>query len=579
VCCSSGRQETGHDERDDEEQAAPDAARNWLEMDELGGGEYAASSSSSSSQSCRLSSAQRCVSDVLHLIYSHLSLPDQLHAALTCKHWLAAARRDRVSQSSLSLQHNHECRHVTDRDARLISLSLARSSLRHWVTSLQLPHSPRASLHHLACALELPRLRSLTYCLNPAAIRPRLNEADRSGRPIVLQLPRTLTSLDLTINYHPHTEIQRRCHFLAMQALTRLPSLQRLYIRVDHGGTGRPIDEDWSMLPSLRNSLRHLHITSIFSSHDILDYVKQLRLHSLYLGASTRRQHSWSVLELRKLCDKPSELNRLQSLGPLIDSTLTGKHMKELINLPNLTTLTPRSFTIDALSFLPHFLHLTELSVHVPLLALSSIPRELARDEWDDEYSARWMDAAAPHLAACPALISIKLKLDVGFNDHRLDTFFRYLSHLRRLSIHCCQLDMDAHHPGQTLHVLTHVAWTVEELHLESGVWNKPVPLLPSQGLPRLHLLTLSERDVITEKSWDWNGNVRQDENGNDIMALMEQMGTTIQRTPNLTTIKIGKATYDVTTKLAEVGKKKKNEICIMDVQWVGASSSSHPHR
>jgi len=587
--------------------------RDWTKMGELGGDEYAASSSSPSSSSCvsGLSSAQRCAlhcalpTDLLHLIYSHLPLRDRLHAALTCKHWLTAARRDRLSKASFRFVHNHRGRSINDRPCCSIPLNLARSSLRHWVTSLDVQRvpMPSLSLHHLACALELPRLHSLTYFLDPASIRLRLDQTDAEGRlssrPALLHIPRTLTSLNITINFYPHHETMRQCHRLLMQALSRILSLHSLRMSVESAALARPTNEDWSMLPSMTN-LRHLHVATYVPNHDLYRAVKMLpSLQSFHVEpTSPRHQLSWAIASLKVLCQPPHQLHQLQSLTPWMNTKLTAGHMEQLTNLPNLTRLTPSSFSIDALAFLPQFHHLHELTLCIPRLSSSPTPDQNVDGDGDgdgdvdgdgDEKCGRWMDVAARYLTACPALTSVTLWILVGFHDRRLDILLRSLTHLRKFKLHCYDWSSDAYHPEQTLQILTHVAGALEELHLVMGVWQRPKPLPCLPSLPLLHTLIVQKQKMYIQSRWYWAGgseNTQQDEEEFEpefryhLMTLMNQMGTTIQRTPNLTTIKIGKAAHDVSKRITEVvnveGDNTGSATSIAISQHTGATTTTH---
>jgi len=79
-----------------------------------------------------------------------------------------------------------------------------------------------------------------------------------------------------------------------------------------------------------------------------------------------------------------------------------------------------------------------------------------------------------------------------------------------------------------------------------------------------------------------------EDESDNPLMTVMRQMGITRQRTPMLKTIKIDKAEYDVTNRLAEVDDSNEGNMAavtpIMDAQGDDSSASasaspiSHPH-
>jgi len=406
----------------------------------------------------------------------------------------------------------------------------------------------------------------------------------------VLQLPRTLTSIDFLILFHVDADMQRRCHLLVMQALTRLPSLQWLRIRIWTKGTDREFNENWSLLPSLTN-LRHLRLTSLLTRHSLLQYVKQLpQLRSLILfpvPGIWRRHRGRDVEILQALCQPPHQLNQLQSLGSWVDTTLTAEHMELLIHLPSLTTLPTTSLELDALPFLPRFRHLNEFSVRMN----------------DTASSRQWIEAAASHLAQCPSLTSMNVTASIGFHDGHLNLLFRSLPHLRRLTIFCrasasasdapgvdvCDSDSDSDSDRSeqkqplTVEAFTHVAATLEQLHLAGDAFLNARPLLPP--MPRLHTLTVpdSKRKPAASRGDNGNGgeNMQLDGSGTPLTALTKQMGITRQRTPMLKTIKIGMEVHDVTHTLAEGESDDVNEgnmaaaSPIRDVQSTGTRASS----
>lgn len=375
-----------------------------------------------------------------------------------------------------------------------------------------------------------------------------------------------------------------------MHALTRLPSLHWLRLCMDNAGMERDIAEDWSLLSSL--ALRHLRRVWITSSshlpnHALLHAVKQLpQLQSFVvftIPTGFQRQRGWDVETLQALCQPPHQLSHLQSLGPFLNTTLTAEHMEQLVHLPSLTTLRGSSLAVDALPFLPHFHHLSELSVDIA----------------PNPPSTQWIEVAAPSLAQCPSLKSVSVTMSlIGFDDHdhgrgrdQLDLLLRSLPHLRTLAILCRHSPSDLHRPGQnpTLESLTHVAHTLEQLQLDSAGALRPLPRLPP--LPLLHTLTVNQHAIMFDTSRDRerNGDMQEeDESDNPLMTVMRQMGITRQRTPMLKTIKIDKAEYDVTNRLAEVDDSNEGNMAavtpIMDAQGDDSSASasaspiSHPH-
>jgi len=561
------------------------------------------SSSSSTSYSSILNSAQHCPSDILHLIHSYLTLHDRHHAAITCKRWLEAARWDQVNTAAFTFQRprpdvdaNGHVSVSSDWCGCSIPFNLAQSSLRHWITSLRVERQryPRAHpcLHHLACALELPRLQSLTYFLDPASIQGIFDhdayadadadaDADRMGNArsdsaaLVLQLPHTLTSLDITIIFHHQMVIQRRCHSLLMHALTHLRSLHSLRIRMSDGRTGRNIDEDWSLLPAL-TKLKHLHVETWLGVRDpgpspnnpskgsLLQCIKQLpALESLRLQSNNHRMsqsssaassEGWSVSNLSRLCAWTHQCGALHSLI-LIDAKLTKVHMEQLINLPSLTTLQPRSFTIGALPYLRQFPHLSDLSLCVPQFRHSRFDRFIynirhgADDDQqhlhhhqparppdeDDESSLLWMDAAAPILASCSNLTSMTLSIHVGFEDARFDRLFRSLPHVRRCTLNFPENAFRARYytyayaaPDDTLHALSHVAASLEELTIMSGSYIEDLPRVPP--LPKLHTL---------KRGWIGWDRTRSRSRVPTLKSLMVDMHLSWARTPMLRTLLI----------------------------------------
>lgn len=511
-----------------------------------------------------LSQAQHCPTVLLHLIFSYLPLADRLHAALTCKHWLAAAERDHHSHATLWLRHHHSHTHrdanikrQTSQPCCFMPILMARSSLRHWVTELIFDHAPYLSLHHLAVALQLPRLRSLSITLDRHALGERMNEAKKQDRPCVLQFPHRLSVLALTLTWSPDAQVVRDTSHLVFDGLSRLSSLHTLLLSLLSSSSSVDFDfvgVDWSPLSALP-SLQHLTIHSDYRHESMLLAIKQLSALE-ELRVYTQKLHvkaSWTDPHLKQLCQPPHRLKQLKVLEPLYDAQLSAKSMEQLQHLPALTALHPLAIMSDVLPFLPHFKHLTELSLRIAPISQAGARR--------DDSSPTYVQDAAHHLAKCPSLISLTLNILVPLNDERISLLLNSLPNICHLHLRTHHPIPLTHQPGNRLECLNgSISERLERLELESGVQLAAVPSLPP--LPRLHTLIL--RTWMYEPqgqlcAWlmrndDVNIHNMTDEddgsggNGSDEQRLRKTLGVGSGTTPRLHTIRIGQITYTYPT-------------------------------
>jgi len=307
--------------------------------------------------------ASFCARPAIHLILSNLSLRDRIHTATVSRHWYAAAR----SHARLGFSNEGHCS-LAATNASDLSSSLHRlihSPLRGWVTSFAADAcKPQHSLHHLACIMQLPRLRALSIGIPLQPLHERLLEAERTGRPSMLVLPPTLTSLDLSTSFCPDHDAARRCHAAIMAALKQLGRDGPLHtLRLT---TNYPfhIALEWEELLELR-SVRHLYLRVKQRLHHFIPIVKRMHLHTLSLEEEPAT--TFLLSHVAQLVAEPHNLGELRSLGSTFERTrLTAVYMQQLQRLPSLdfATLNPHTFSEDALAYL------TERGVACPSLTL-----------------------------------------------------------------------------------------------------------------------------------------------------------------------------------------------------------------
>jgi len=452
--------------------------------------------------------AYRCPTALIHLIYSYLSISDRLHAALTCKHWLAAAERDRMSSVTLRLRHPHplaDVNRVTSLPCCSMPTLLARSSLRHWVTELHIQHTPLLSLQHLACATELPRLKSLSMLLDRTALYESMVDAKKQGRPCAVRFPHTLTELDLSLTWSPDAEVLCATYELVLDGLSPLHSLHSLHLSSPSGSSDTPgvaiiADVEWRSwirLASL-HSLQTLTLRGIRRDASLLHAIKQIRLlKRLELWTHQKAAQCWTTDQLNQLCQRPHQLNDLQTIGPMRDTQLSATDMEQLQHLPSLTSLHPLAIMPDALHFLPRFNHLSELSLHIR-------PRSAPEPHvhTNDETSPTYAQEAAQHLSNCPSLIFLTLILHVELDDERIPVLLDACSTLRKLRLQTSNPIRFAYRTGpiarlECLDGL--VGRRLEWLELNSGMSPIAIPSIPP--LPNLNtFIVRTVHDEVEEK-------------------------------------------------------------------------------
>jgi len=465
-------------------------------------------------QESQMSPAQQCPTALIHLILPYLTLRDGIRAALTCQHWLRAASTALTLHHTLNLpprpwhgdgdskegkEGGVVSSSVPDSFTSILD-SLCKSRFRRWVTALDVSDAHNNSIHHLACAHQLPRLKRLAIWLDGNALVKRIIQAESSepSRPLILLLPPTLTSLYIHVSYVPITlpTYRHRCHQLLLEALhpAAMPNLQSLTL-VPGGGSFammgcsnsvNRVEWDWSGLGEL-NQLRRLNIQYTAATPSILQQVKRLPLHSFSIDPPST-DDGWSVEALTQLCTPPHQLSELREFPTLHSTSITAEHMKQLIQMPQLTALHSRAITVDALPCLSHFKQLERLTLVVPR-PHSSMPTHHGNDRdgmnhaddsnssinsgsnIDSQAAPSWVNSAAHHLASFGSeLRMLEWNVDIPFTITYLASIFQSYTHLTFLELHtqpsASDIIIEDQDHGQQPHSYSSNHYRIEDLSL-----------------------------------------------------------------------------------------------------------------